>query len=55
MWIKYNTQTRQQIATANAIAVRYNNGSTKTVTEKDSMLHLVKYNCSCLIAEFRIL
>lgn len=55
MWIEYNRQTRQQIATAKAVAVKFNNGSTKTVTERGSMLHYVKFDCSTLIKEFRIL
>lgn len=55
MWIEYNRQTRQQIKDAKAIAIRYNSGATKTVTERGSMLHYVKFDCSTLIKEFRIL
>jgi len=54
-WIEYNKETRKQIAHASSLAVKYSSGLTKTITERDSMKHYVKFDCSTLIKEFKIL
>jgi hypothetical protein len=56
-WIDYTRHTRHDIkkATDKGIAIRMNNGQTKTVVERGSMLHYVKYDCTTLVKQFRIL
>lgn len=56
-WIEYTRHTRHDIkkATDNGIAIRMHNQTTKTVLERGSMLHYIKYDCSTLVKEFKIL
>jgi hypothetical protein len=55
-WIEYTRLTRHDIKRAtNGIAIRMVNGNTKTLTERGSMLHYVKFDCSTLVSHFRIL
>ena len=44
-WIEYTRHTRHDIKRAtNGIAIRLNNNTTKTVLDKNSMLHYINYD-----------
>lgn len=51
MWIDYNKESRKQLKNVKVVAVRYNNGSTKTTRDIE---HMIRYDCSSLIHQFRI-
>ena len=55
MWTLYNLNSRKQIASAKEIAIKLSNGSVKTVTNKGSMAHYIRYDCRTLVQAFKIL
>lgn len=55
-WKQYSRQeVRKDLVNAKALAVKFMSGATKTVTERGSMLHYAKYDCSTLIDKYKIL
>ena len=54
-WTPYNLDTRKQIISAKEIAIKLSNGGVKTVTEKASMVHYIRYDCRTLVQAFQVL